>query len=296
MTRASAVRVWILAGLFGLGVALPATGSERIIISTGGEGGSYYYIGQRLKTELILIRETPPVVMTSQGSIDNLSRLDDPDSSVNVALTQADALRAYLETHPNFAGEFMVLADMGKECALLVTGAASNLQAAADLKKATGGEISVDAPGSGASVTFETMSALSPAFRATAPVFVPIMEALLQVKVGSEFTKLKTAMLVQRPHRVSPALKFILKEPDSYRFLAIVPEDLPNAVLPDGSPVYSFERVGVGPESSRHHQEVETLCTRALLLGSEDKIGRELRGRLSKVLLSAGSRIAGKDE
>jgi hypothetical protein len=283
----------MVAGVLSLGVAARA---ERVVISTGNEGGSYYYIGQRLKTELILAKEQPPVVMTSQGSIDNLARLDDPDSSVNVVLAQADAVRVYLETHPDFAGELLVLGDMGKECALLVTGAKSDLHSAADLKKDTAGELSIDAPGSGASVTFETMSSLDSAFRATRPVFVPIMEALLQVKVHSEFTKLKTAMLVQRPRRVSPPLRLILKDPDSYRFIPIVATDLPNASLPDGSPIYSFESVAVGPESSRYHQEIETLCTRALLLGSADKLDRELRGRLSKVLLTSGERIAGDDE
>lgn len=296
MTRAGARGLWLLVAVVSLGATAPAARAERIVISTGNEGGSYYYIGQRLKTELILAKEQPPLVMTSQGSIDNLTRLDDPDSAVNVALAQADAVRAYLETHPDFAGELMVLDDMGAECALLVTSSKSALRTAADLKKDAAGEISVDAPGSGAAVTFETMSLLEPAFRATRPVFVPIMEALLQVKVHSEFTELRTALLVQRPHRVSPPLKLILKDPESYRFIPIVASDLPNASLPDGSPIYSFERVSVGPEKSRRHQEIETLCTRALLLGSADKLERELRGRLSQVLLERGDQIAGEGQ
>jgi hypothetical protein len=44
------------------------------------------------------------------------------------------------------------------------------------------------------------------------------------------------------------------------------------------------------------HQEVDTLCTRGLLLGAHDKLSKEARTRLSEVLLQSGDRIAGADE
>ena len=56
-------------------------------------------------------------------SRDNLARLQDPSSRVNVALAQADALKSYLKSEPDFADKFFVLGDVGIECVLLVTGA-----------------------------------------------------------------------------------------------------------------------------------------------------------------------------
>jgi hypothetical protein len=272
-----------------------AVDPDLIVISTGAEGGSYFYIGRRLSTELVVTYNQKVQVMTSEGSLDNLSRLDDPESAVNVALTQGDALRAYLERNPSFASEFIVLGDVGRECAFIVTNRDRGPASAADLKQEGAGQISVGDPGSGAALTFETMKSLAPAFAASEAVNVPLTEALLQVKVGSAYSPLRAAMLVQRPKRISPPVETVLGAPEAFRLVPIGSSDLPNAKLPDGRDVYSFERVSLGGER-KGHQEVDTLCTRGLLLGAGDKLSKESRTRLSEILLQSGERIAGTDE
>jgi hypothetical protein len=274
----------------------PEVSLTGVVVSTGREGGSYYYIGQRLNSEMLLAHNQLVEVVTSDGSLDNLARLQDPKSPVNVALAQADALKSYLKDEPEFAGKFFVLGDVGKECVLLVTGAKSGVKATSDLKTPGNRQLSVDSPGSGAALTFETMGSLDPGFRNTAAVYVPMMESLLQLRVGAEYSNLKAAMMVQRPRRVSPALKVVLGDPKSYKLLPITSGDLPNDALPDGSAIYSFENVAVGGAQRRGHQKVDTVCTRGLLLGSTPKLSRAQRTTLSELMLNAGERIAGSDE
>ena len=282
-------------GLTLLVASTAGTSSEAVVISTGKEGGSYYYIGGRLKTELLL-QNMLVEVRTSLGSLDNLSLLNDPDSPVNVALTQADALNQYLESHPEFADEFLMLGDAGRECVLIIAARGGTTENAADFKHEGAGDISVDDPSSGAAVTLQTMARLEPDFQNVTPVYVPVMEALLQLKVGAAYSKLRAAMIVQRPRRTSPPLETVLKDPKHFRLVPILPADLPNAILPDGSEVYSFERVVVGRKESERHLEVDTLCTRGLLLGAKAKLSKELRSQLVAVMLESGDHIVGTDE
>jgi len=266
------------------------------VMSTGREGGNYYYIGKRLKSAMLLEHDAWIEILTSRGSMENLRRLDDPASPVGVTLTQADALNRYLQHHPEFASEFIVLGDAGKECVFVVARQSGDLKTAASLKAATGGEISVDDNESGASVTFEYMSELEPGFRAITPVSVDVMEALLQLKVGGERTKLKAAMIVQRPKARSAPIKTLLENPDTYRLVPIKEADVGNAQLPDGSVVYTFERVTVGGTSDLPSLEVDTLCTRGLMLASKEKLDKDLRSQLSELMLESADKIIGSDE
>jgi hypothetical protein len=298
--RSSGNTLWLL-GLLAAALLLaiaPTTAAlaDALVVSTGNEGGSYYYIGRRLRTELLLVNELPATIRTSRGSLDNLAQLGDPNSDVNLGLTQADALLSYLGQHADFAKKFFVLGDMGKECAFVITRTQGGLAGMADLKRTGAGDFALDSPESGAAVTFSTMRALDPAFEAANPVFRPVMEALLQLKQSAQFTQLRAVMLVQRPRRVSPPMRTAITAPESYRFLPITQGDVPNAKLPDGSAVYSYETVTAGRSGSTHGPELETICTRALLLGSTQKLSHEQRGKLSAFMLEAGERIAGKDE
>jgi hypothetical protein len=52
----------------------------------------------------------------------------------------------------------------------------------------------------------------------------------------------------------------------------------------------------VGGKQRKGHQELDTVCTKGLLLGSIPKLTREQRSTLSELMLNAGDRIAGSDE
>lgn len=268
-----------------------AQGQQRIVISTGLDRGSYYYIGQRLKREVLLRNAGLPQVLTSGGSIENLARLDEPESPVNVALAQTDALVAYLVEHPDFDGEFRVLGDMGRECALFVT-SAGGPASLADLKR-EGGALAVGAAGSGAAVTFSALRAIEADWSALQPSDTSVLEGLLELRQGGSFSSLRAALLVQRLGRSSPPLAEILGAPDAYRLLEVAPEDVPEEQLPDGSRIYTHERVPIGGAVDGKRPEVGTLCMRALLLYAPAKLTPETRDLLVTILLESRDTIAG---
>ncbi len=292
--RSTSWRLTVIA-LLGL-VSLPETGvaSEKVIISTGKARGSYYYIGQRLKSEYILRQGQLAEVRTSRGSLHNLSLLVDPESPVNVALAQADALDLYFSETPKVIDEVVVIGDAGRECAYVIV-AKDGPKSAAELKTGKG-KISVDDISSGAEVTWRRMTQLEPAFAATAADSVPTMEGLLQLDAGRKFTDLRAVLVVSRPRRASPPLRHVLERPGSYRFLPILSSDLPNSKLPKGRDVYTFERVRVGGSSNKQNVEVDTLCTRGLILASKRKLGYQLRTQISEMMVEMGDSIVGSDE
>jgi hypothetical protein len=264
-------------------------------ISTGHKGGSYFYIGKRLQTTMQIRHEMRINVETSSGSIQNLARLADPSSEIGLALTQTDALNQFLNSNAEFADEFIVLGDAGKECVLLITGERSGISNFAGLKENPGGEISVDDPGSGASATISYLQAMDPEFANTTPVYVDTIEALLQIKVAGQYTKLKAAMLVQRPTTRSRPVSVLLENSNDYRLIPVLEADVENSKLPDGSVVYTFENVNIGNTSGADALNVDTICTRGLLLASKRKLSREVRSKLSAVMLEFSATVIGED-
>ena len=274
----------------------PAHAESDLVISSGREGGSYHQMGRRIVDKMLVDHGRSAELRISAGSLENLRQLDDPDSPVNLVFAQADAVDRYLETHPAFSDELAVLGDVGRECVLLVARHGGSLKSVSDLKEAGDRRISLDDAESGAAVTYGSMTALEPGFGQTEPVFVDTLEALLQLKVGGPLTKIDAVMIVQRPRRFSKPVQVVLENPEVYQLLAITAADLPNASLPDGSQVYSFERVVVGAERRALKRELDTLCMRGLLLGSQAKLDKQLRGQISELMLQSPKDVVGWDE
>jgi hypothetical protein len=274
------------------GPAVAAAG--EIVVATGPERGSYDYIGERLKTEILLTHIQRIELLRTAGSVENLKLLGDSASPVNVVLAQSDVLSGYLADHPAFAEQYFVLGDVGKECALLIVPARGKAASLTDLAR-EGGRVSVGDGSSGSGATFASMVRLAPRLEPLRPVPVSHAEALLKLKGPSAPDPVVAVMLVQRPRRVSPALEAVLKEPEVYRLTPIREAEVGNGTLPDGSPLYTYERVGVGGIRGGG-LELDTLCMRGLLLGSKEKLTPEQRSMLSQTLLEAGKRIIGRDE
>lgn len=265
-------------------------------ISTGRQGGNYFYIGKRLHTTMQIEHDLRIEVATSSGSIQNLARLADPSSMVGLALTQTDALSQFLKNNAEFANEFIVLGDAGKECVVLITGKNSGISSFSELKKNANGEISVDDPGSGASATFNYLQAMHPELAGTQPVYIDTIEALLQMKVAGKFTDLKATMLVQRPSTRSAPVNILLENRQDYRLVPIMKVDVENSKLPDGQAVYTFERVNIGNTSGDDSLDVDTICTRSLLLASKSKLSREIRSKLSSAMFESSATVFGEDK
>lgn len=272
-----------------------AAPTAPIVIATGRKGGAYYYTGDRLQIEMALRHGVLVDVATSRGSLNNLALLSSPDSPVNLALTQADALQLFLAEHPDFGDSFFVLGDVGKECAFLIASARGGVETASDLAALEGAEISVDDMSSGGAVTWEFLSQRAPAFAKLEPVSVPTTEALLQLKMASSFSKVRAAILVARPKRVTKTLRVVVDSPDALRFVPIVADDVPNANLPNGTTIYTFEKVKLGGEANTR-AEIETVCTSGLLIGSKRKLSIDLRDKLAELMLEAPEKVVGQAE
>ncbi|MDS4030064.1 MAG: TAXI family TRAP transporter solute-binding subunit [Candidatus Contendobacter sp.] len=282
---------WSCVFLFAAGLAQAA--DPPIVISTGKSGGGYYTIGERLKS-VLAEQDQPAQVLTSAGSIENLTRLDDPQSPVSVGLTQADALKYYLKDHPGFADRFIGLGEIGKECVFIVTGKDSDIHSDSDLQqKGRNWLIAVQSPNSGVAVTWEYMTVLEPAFKNTAPAFVDGAEALLQIKSGGKASKIQAAMVVQKPMAKSTEMQVVLENPKDFRLVPVKDWDL-NDKLPDGSAVYTFENITVAEKKWGFDTTVDTICTRGLILANKTKLTADQRTRLSKVMLLAAGRIVGE--
>ena len=120
-------------------VASRAGSSEPdFVISSGRAGGNYDGVARRLATVLTSGHDFYVEVETSGGSVENLSRLGDPENPVGVTLTQADALSGYLEEHPDFANDLVVLSRVGRECVILIARRGGGIASVADLKTPAG--------------------------------------------------------------------------------------------------------------------------------------------------------------
>ena len=258
--------------------------------SSGEAEGNYVAVAGRLRTLLSSKHNYYVEVLSSEGSLQNLERLHDPESPVGVALAQADALHSYLVEHPEARDETLVMADLGDECVFLLTTVGSGVSEAADLRKDRGHRIAVGGRDGGAALTYALMQRIDPSYERTEAAFVGVMEALAQIKVGGPYSNLRSAMMVQRPRTVSPPLALVVENPDEYRMVPIRSEDLDSPELPDGRPVYEFREVKV------RNRSVDTMCTRGLVVASTAKLDASQRESLAQVLLESASYIApGRD-
>jgi TRAP-type uncharacterized transport system substrate-binding protein len=271
------------------GTVQAADPNPTLVISTGKSGGGYNAVGERLKT-VMAEQEIPVQVLTSVGSTENLNRLNDPASPVNLALTQADALKYYLGEHPEFVNKLFILGDVGMECVFIVTGKDSGIDSDTDLEQKKGNLLALQDPNSGSAVTYLYMNQLQPKFKNTPAAFVDTLEALLQIKNGNKQSKVNAVMFVQRPTAGSPEMQVVLDDPRNFHFIAVTDSRLDDK-LPDGKPVYTFEKVTVQEKKWGFDTKVNTICTQGLLIGSKDKLNAELRSRLAKVMLLSGSRV-----
>ncbi len=257
---------WTLA--LGATVLLASAAQAQVFFVSSGEPGGYYHgVAGRLVS--VLDQEgLKGERVSSEGSLQNLARLHDAASPVNVALAQADALRKYLDENPGFAQKMLVIDDVGRECVVLITPKNGGIESAADLKKEPGKKLSISGPESGPAVTFQLMTQLEPAFGNTSVVYQDPMEALLQLRMPAAPVPLAALMLVQRPRSPSSAMEIVIAQLDEYKIAPVRPGELETSRLPNEQPVYTFETVtsGFGRD---HTVSYETICTRGLLVGSK---------------------------
>ncbi|HUC65940.1 MAG TPA: TAXI family TRAP transporter solute-binding subunit [Stellaceae bacterium] len=86
-----AIIVLLLLGAGGLALLYPAVPRE-IVMATGSEGGGYAAFGERYR-QILARQGITLTLLHTRGSIENLSRLHDPDSGTSIALVQGGLAR-----------------------------------------------------------------------------------------------------------------------------------------------------------------------------------------------------------
>lgn len=251
-------------------------GAADIIISTGIEGGGYWSAGARLQDvsgRVGLSVEN----QASQGSLDNLEKLLDGDSPVNLAFAQADALQHYLNKNPDSEGRVELLENIGQECVFIVTDVGSELYTGKDLQTATDLRLGIASESSGIAVTYEYMVSQVPELANVEVVYGDTSASM--GSMGGPDARLDAIMVVHRPRELSAEVEEALSNPGRFRFLELSDERLTRE-LPNGTTVYRSMNLAMpGP-----NEPVKTICVRGLLLANKQKLTAQQRDQLTDLV------------
>lgn len=273
-------------GLLGLWmvVASIAEGASdgTLVMSAAKKGGGYWGVGTRLR-DVAQLQGLTIDVIESNGSLQNLQRLDDPDSPVALALTQADALKHYLHSHPTFVKKVDILESIGHECVLVIAGIDRGIDSVKDLWGDNGRVMAIRSPDSGVAATFDYMTLLEPRFKATVVKHMETLEAMERIKEPGDAGGLSAVMLVQRPKVRSPEVDLALRQPEVYRFVDIDDSALEDK-LPSGQAVYTLMDITLQRGEGAAGVTVRTICTEGLLLAAKSKLSEAQRKGLEFII------------
>lgn len=260
------------------------TRAEGIFVSSGRPGGYYDSVASRMRYVLRPEFDQLIDLRSSKGSLENLGRLDDDSSPVNIAFSQADALSHYLQSHPAFEKKYVVLAELGRECAFLIAPRKGGITKASDLHVARGKTVAVGDDLSGAEVTYEYLSVLDPRFRNTPARNISVIEAMLDLKASPRRLNVAAAMVVQRPLVISAPVEIAMDHRDLYRFVPIRREDVQGDLAAKSK--YTFETIDLG-FGRDYKVSLETICTQGLILGAKNKFSEPMLAKIAQTILDS---------
>lgn len=258
--------ICLLAVVSSVSFAQEETADRRpdIVVSSGAEGGGYWSAAARLQ-EVAAGMDLQLVNKTSSGSLENLEKLLDGSSSVNVAFAQADALRHYFDRRPGEKRKLDILESIGQECVFIVTGANSNIRNGEDLQKARETRLGIASANSGVAVTFGYLVSQLPGLADTKVVYGDTRSAMEQL--GRPDAGVDAVMVVHRPRELSPEVDMALSHPDRFHFIELDDEGL-DMELANGRKVYRSMNLAM-PDAD---ESVKTICVEGLLIANKQKL------------------------
>ena len=252
-----------------------------ITFATGQSGRAYWGVGERLRS-VAEPKGLDVSVVETQGSMENLQRLADPADPVNLVLTQADALHAYVQENPGFGNTSKLLESIGLECVFALAAADGPTSTEAGWLAADAPRVALSGPDSGATVTHLVMTDLIPELKDDVPVYMTPAESMSALNRDDE-SKLDLVFIVHRAKFRGPELMTALERPDLYAFVPISDKRL-SVKLPNGEPVYEFLELPLvrgalaGPKSYR------TICTKGMLVTTPNKLSADADAKLKMIL------------
>ena len=276
------VRV-LLAWFFAYSFSMPATAetsadaAAKIVLSSGVQDGGYWNAAERLQAVAEAEEGLEIDVLPSVGSMENLERLLDRNSPVNLVFAQADAVQYYLNKHPNELNKLELYENVGVECVFIVTGIDSKVRTDEDMEEAEGFRLGITSASSGIAITFDYMVSqiadledVTVKYRNT---------ATLMKQLNSPDSSVDAVMMVHRPKELSAEVDKALANPDRYRFVRLSDERLTQELW-NGRKVYRAMKLAM-PGARK---PVDTICVLGLLLGNKQKLTLDQRNQLGDLV------------
>jgi hypothetical protein len=257
----------------------PATG-QPLVISSGVNGGGYWSAASRLQA-VAEGKGARAENIASVGSLANLEALADPDSPVNLAFAQADALEYFLYDNPGARAQINILEDIGQECVFIITSAKSNYRTDIDLQKAEAFRLGIPSHTSGVAVTFNYMTRQLPEFSTVQVVYGDAASAI--ENLHSPAASLDAVMVVHRPREHSREVNLALGDPERYRFLEVGDNRLTGKSV-GGQEVYRSMKLAMPAQGDQRPIIVNTICVTGLLLANREKLTSDQKNVLTDIV------------
>lgn len=269
----------LLAFIVGLGSTFSLAGEASesgIVLSSGVEGGGYWNAGERLLSvaeDMDIAVENLP----STGSLENLDKLLDDESPVNLAFAQADAAQHYLNGHKSASIKLEMLENIGQECVFIVTDINSELRTIEDIEEAQNLSLGIPSATSGVAVTFDYMASQIPEM-SNIKLSYGDLDAAME-KLGTPEATVDAIMLVHRPKEHSPQVSEVLAHAERYQFVQLSDRRLTEKLW-NGQKIYRTMKLALPGML----EPLETICVRGLLLANRQKLTIGQRNRLSDLV------------
>lgn len=258
---------------------------EHFVISTGLENGVYWHTGNRLKTVAGEMGLDVSAV-ESKGSLDNLDKLLDSDSPVNMTFAQADVLQHHLNRYPSDRSKLDILESIGQQCVFIVTGLNSDIRDADDIQDADDLHLGIDTTALALAATFDYMATRLLDLEDVDVVFEDASEILAQLY--KKDADINAFLLVSPPRAHTEDFKYVLDNPHRYRLVELDDDDLTGS-LQDGRQIYHGVRLAL-PGANK---PIRTICARGVLLANRHKLSMRQRNQLTDLVSYQWMRIYG---
>lgn len=265
--------------VLGIAAALMATSSlaQDVTITTGREGGSYFGVQGPKIVKYVNGVGLNGTFEASTGSLDNLDKVSKGVSQVGIA--QADAIMFFKKTNPQAGIKVEIGGTLGRECAFVVAKKDGKVGSDSDLQS-KGMSIAVGAQGDGSRATWDYMSILEEKFKNATPNEAGGASGLALVVSG----QVDAFLFVANP---DPKVLYtneiftLARDNKTLRFVPVTDWDLNNK-LPNGDPVYTFDKITIKP--GFFGDTVNTICMNTYTIYNSD-LNAATKEKLSRAFL-----------
>jgi hypothetical protein len=252
-----------------------------LTIATGSPGRAYHSVGERLRA-VGSERGMEVLVITTDGSLENLTRLADPTDPVDVALTQADALHRFMGENPGFGASVKIMESIGPECVFAIAPVDGAIDDFEGWQRAVAPKVALPAPESGVALTHAIMAGVIPELADDEPVYLDAAAAIDALHAEGDGSA-DLAFSVHRAKFRGPELRAALARPDRYRIIPIADKRL-KLQFADGSTAYEQITLPLVRGSAAGDISIDTLCTKGLLVSAPAKLGEAAQAALQQIV------------